>query len=70
MVLYDAEFNETRPCYAGIAKVPFLDGMVVIAEAAKGEGEAGYTGVSRVCCYEEAQGPGKTRSRPGNFRPG
>lgn len=36
MGLYDAEFNNTRPCYAGIAKVPFLDGMVVIAEAAKG----------------------------------
>ncbi|KAE8982429.1 hypothetical protein PR003_g25303 [Phytophthora rubi] len=36
MGLYDAEFSRTRPCYAGIAKVPFLDGMVVIAEAAKG----------------------------------
>ncbi|EGZ11474.1 hypothetical protein PHYSODRAFT_517539 [Phytophthora sojae] len=36
MGLYDADFNGTRPCYAGIAKVPFLDGMVVIAEAAKG----------------------------------
>ncbi|GMF16506.1 unnamed protein product [Phytophthora lilii] len=36
MGLYDADFAGIRPCYAGIAKFPFLDGMVVITEAAKG----------------------------------
>ncbi|GMF89012.1 unnamed protein product [Phytophthora fragariaefolia] len=36
MGLYNPDFNGARPCYAGIAKVPFLDGLVVIAEAAKG----------------------------------